>query len=545
MKNRMRRIAFTAMAAAVAMSTSIPAFAASLDFTEKSNNGHTYDVYQIFTGTYKNGELSEIKWGADSAYEANGAEAGTLVKDEILNELTGIGSNESDQKKLESITKYYNTADTTPTYSIALSKDVTTRTLEVADGYYLIKDKSNPTDDSYSTYIVKAAGEGITVTPKSAKPNFDKTVLDESAETHLDVNTANTLTDKGGVWSETADHSINEVFQFRLNAKLPANKEINDYAHYYLGFTDTLSKEVTYDGGMEVYVTLPNGTPVKLNESEYKVTGAPTAGTVSDADQTFTIEIMDLKQVLKDHELGDSLVNVSVDVVYNAHLNEKAAVSSAAPGADNNQNKAKLTYSNNPNVTGDGKTKPTDTDDSEEDTVFVFTYDLENFKVGNDEKTALAGAHFQIKEGDKVLKFTSTEEGVYVRAKDDAVADGETVFDTIITTASGKFVFKGLDAGTYTLVETQAPGDYNKAADMTIEIKATHKEENASKAEVVSLTRHLNGAEDSFTTNKIVNKRGSNLPETGGMGTALLYTVGGILVIGAGSVLVGKKRIRK
>ena len=39
-----------------------------------------------------------------------------------------------------------------------------------------------------------------------------------------------------------------------------------------------------------------------------------------------------------------------------------------------------------------------------------------------------------------------------------------------------------------------------------------------------------------------MNQAGTTLPETGGVGTTLIYVVGAILVLGAGVVLVTKKR---
>ena len=41
----------------------------------------------------------------------------------------------------------------------------------------------------------------------------------------------------------------------------------------------------------------------------------------------------------------------------------------------------------------------------------------------------------------------------------------------------------------------------------------------------------------------VINQSGSLLPSTGGIGTTIFYVVGGILVIGAGILLVAKKRM--
>ena len=46
-------------------------------------------------------------------------------------------------------------------------------------------------------------------------------------------------------------------------------------------------------------------------------------------------------------------------------------------------------------------------------------------------------------------------------------------------------------------------------------------------------------------TAEVANNTGALLPSTGGMGTTLFYTLGAILVLGAGVLLVTKKRKRR
>jgi len=87
-------------------------------------------------------------------------------------------------------------------------------------------------------------------------------------------------------------------------------------------------------------------------------------------------------------------------------------------------------------------------------------------------------------------------------------------------------LFKGLADGTYTLEESTVPSGYNKAADQTITI-----------------------AKDDYTaanleqTAEVINLSGSELPSTGGIGTTMFYVIGAILVIGAGVVLVTRRRM--
>ncbi len=558
MKNRMRRIAFTAMAAAVAMSTSIPAFAASLDFTDESNNGHTYGIYQIFTGNINgDNELSNIRWGADSTgYDASKTEQ-DLVDVVTLKALEDAVSLQGTQAKLNVITEYYNAADTTPeggkhTFTEGMSKDA--RVIkDLADGYYLIKDEA-ATEGTHTSYIVEIAGKDVKVTPKVVnEPGFDKQVWDED-NTDQTANPAAVVGDNG-YWGETADHSIGEVFQFRLKATLPENELIDTYKAYYLQFTDTLSKEVTYVGKEKLKVTVKDSTGVTGNmvlDTDFTATEPVVADEAG--NQNWTITITDLKAALKRLGLNDSLQGVEVIVTYDAYLNENAIVSesSATLTKGDNTNTAKLTYSNNPEYNGSG-TPGTRT--TEEDTVFVFTYDFDNFKTMQDGKTALKDAKFEIyaatvngsgetvKSGDAIPLVASTASDgstVYRRA---TIADATTT-TTMESPENGKFTVSGLDAGKYILVESKAPNGYTEAADMLITISATHEETDTTTASV-TMTRNLNDSTKNLTLNTIINKKGSKLPTTGGMGTTLLYTVGGLLVVGAGSMLVSKKRIRK
>ena len=73
----------------------------------------------------------------------------------------------------------------------------------------------------------------------------------------------------------------------------------------------------------------------------------------------------------------------------------------AVLGSEGNPNSVELTYSNNPNDTGDGKSKPANTGKTPKDTVKVFTYQTVINKVGEDEKTPLAGAGFTLSKKDK------------------------------------------------------------------------------------------------------------------------------------------------
>ena len=118
-------------------------------------------------------------------------------------------------------------------------------------------------------------------------------------------------------------------------------------------------------------------------------------------------------------------------------------------------------------------------------------------------------------------------DGTYRRAKvgEEGVA---------IVVKDGKVRVVGFDNGTYYLEETVAPQGYNK---LTARQKFIISDGN--------LDAVFN--EGVFSTGSgvhVVNKTGTMLPETGGMGTVMFISFGMLLVLAAGVLLVTKKRMQ-
>ncbi len=181
-----------------------------------------------------------------------------------------------------------------------------------------------------------------------------------------------------------------------------------------------------------------------------------------------------------------------------------------------------------------------------------------------------------IKDGDNYVVPTNKAEyegkTIYklVKGTADAYADVNTKYEKktvtetsyvdavvsieLTTDEYGRISFKDLGAGTYTLTETVTPEGFNTLEPITITIGFKGPDEVSTGDEKCEWTMTAEGLditqnEDSsgnklgiFSTN-IVNKSGSLLPSTGGIGTTIFYVVGGILVIGAGILLVTKKRM--
>lgn len=478
---RIRKIASVlltvAMLAAMVCQT---AFADETKYTISVAEGddHSYEVYQIFTGTASvEGsiiKLADVKWGKNAKL-GESVNVGDTVGDAVVNALTAV-NNSSDKEKLEVILKYVNLeSDAAGTVTSASS-------LEVESGYYLIKDlgKANNTE-SYSLYVVEVVADNITIKAKKDQPELTKSVKD--------VNDTNGNTSE---WQDSADYDIGDDVPFLLKTALPEN--FADYDKYELVFHDTLSKGLTFNNDVKVYV---DGTVI--DSSKY------TVETSTSDDCSFHVTITDLKAV------ENAAADKSVIVEYTAKLNENAVI-----GAEGNPNKAQLEYSNNPNNTNDtGKTV--------EDSAIVFTYEYIVNKV-DENKNPLSGAEFTLYK---------------------KVGGVETPLKafTVSGSKNDTFTLTGLDDGDYILKETKAPTGYNKIADIEFTITADHSDEKLNSLTVNNENFTADTAKGQITA-QIMNKSGSSLPTTGGIGTTILYVVGGILIVAAGVALITKKRVQ-
>lgn len=359
--------------------------------------------------------------------------------------------------------------------------------------------------------MVTKGNWNVPITPKAEKPTVEKKVYDNPDGTST------------GGFGSSADHAINEKFQFQLTATLPdsTNRAYDYYDKYSVIFHDTLSEGITYDGPYSVVIESNDITYTITDSSKYTIDT-----TDLESQNSFVVNI-DVKACAKDagFDLNDG---ATITVTYTAHLNDKAYVNTAG-GSTSNINKVYLTYSNNPkDESSIGKTP-------ESTPVYVYTYQLNNTKYHDDDNpnNVLAGAGFRLYSDEAChdedeIKLKMNDDGTYSR---DFSTEGKGV--EMISGQDGQFNVKGLDAGTYYLKETTPPDGYSACKVIPVTIKADH-----SRNDQVNL-------EGSNLTNDIVNIKagGITLPSTGGIGTTLFYVVGGGLMVAAIVLLVTKKRM--
>lgn len=209
----------------------------------------------------------------------------------------------------------------------------------------------------------------------------------------------------------------------------------------------------------------------------------------------------------------------SVFITYNAKLKNTAEMGNDSTA---NTNTAWLTY-------GDHDTKSTPV------TTNTYTYEFPVLKYTGsvDNPTLLSGAEFKLYSDydcKHEIKLANAGKNIYRY-----LIDGDTVAN-IVTDATGKFKIQGLAEDTYYLKETKAPHGYNKLeTPITVELQ--------KQPDGTSFMLILQDNKPTDTIN-VLNKSGSILPSTGGMGTTLIYLIGGALVLGSGFVLANKKRAK-
>ena len=530
MKKAIKKLLAALLAVAMVCAMAIPAFAGTEgDIT----TWHSFSAFQIFKGDVEGNDIKDFKisnvtWGSNIA-DNPAAFLDQLKADSTLGtQFHFIDATDANtaQKVLEVISKW----DDSDANSIAFARfvchylypDANAKPKPAVEGgggsdhihfdeagYYLVVDTTpfNPGDfdHAYNSFLlmVTHANWNVPITPKAEKPSVKKEVFD---------NFDNQDGTSTGVFGSSADHAINEKFQFKLTATLPASTDhaYDYYDTYAVCFKDTLSEGITYDG--------PDSVVIKSNNNTYNITDT-LKYTITESQNSFVVKIPDVKTCAEGLDLNDG---ATITVTYTAHLNDKAYVNTGS-GSTENKNSVQLQYSNNPRPGEYWGTTP-------KSEVYVFTYQLNNTKRQNNvDGPALAGAGFKLySDAECNNEVGLYQEGeFYYPIKD---ATGKKAVE-MISGENGQFHVKGLDAGTYYLKETITPAGYDTCGVTPVTIKADHSGNDHVNLEGSNLT--------------IVNKKagGITLPSTGGIGTTIFYVVGGGLMVAAIVLLVTKKRM--
>ena len=242
---KFKKMMALAIAMVMVLSMSISVFAANHEIST-TNTKHTYEIYQIFTGTVDNGKLTSLKYGQNT----KGRTIGDPVSQgdvETLNGIADAGNTAAlDQADIAAIIPFVDITGN-PIAEVGKDKEASA---SVPEGYYLIKDKDNSLSDpeQYTLYLIQVLDDDLAITPKSSTTTSDKKIKDINDSTDTAV----------GDVQDSADYDIGDNVPYVLTANLAGN--VSAYKKYHITFKDTLEAGKLKNN--KDYVVKINGTGV-------------------------------------------------------------------------------------------------------------------------------------------------------------------------------------------------------------------------------------------------------------------------------------------
>lgn len=392
---------------------------------------------------------------------------------------------------------------TASTWSGNKETGMTAELPNLAEGYYAIVATKVPDGIALEQSILNTAVTD-TISLKADTIPVTKTV--ENAD------------DTNDIAAETAKAAVGDTLNYTVKTRTPDLTNYRAEGNYTFKISDTLTNQKLDTGSFELKI---DGTVVNLTDVT-KVDGID-YGTYVNGSQTFTIAFDVAK--LKASEYSDK----EVVLTYSAEL--------MAEAVSVNGNNVTLTYSNDPY---------SDSTSTPGDTTKVYTYGLDIQKDFSDGSNNYSAVTFQLHKENAAGEIVNFEGagGSYTKA------DSETnpLETDLKLSGTGSLSLSGLDEGTYYLVETAAPADFNK---VTVKIVIAADANDPSTLDQTGSNATYNGssAKPTFSTGdrismsfNVLNQKGFQLPTTGGAGT-WMFTIGGIVLIAAaGGVFFALRR---
>lgn len=360
--------------------------------------------------------------------------------------------------------------------------------LSVAAGYYVANVEGTSAEVVYQNMLINAVMKA-----NSSTNSYDAAAVTASVKS-TDVTVDKDVTGAADDSDTTDAYKVGDYVPFTVTTAIPNYPSNSTYATFTITDAPT-NLSIVSDSAHAVTVTV-GGTPVAAAADTYTLD-------VSGGSMTISF--------VKDYILANT--GASVAVTYSAKVEDAAAVTAAGAAA----NDAKVTFNPNPYV---------DTTNDVEDIVTVKTYGYVFQKVGKDN-AALEGATFTL-YSDQACKTPVTK------------ADGTTAM-TSTSTKVGDLAyvyFNGLKADTtYYVKETTVPAGYVGCENFSFSLSSTTATADNPATADITETNYL------VNQTAVVNTPGAELPTTGGIGTTIFYVVGAILVVGAGVVLITRRRM--
>ena len=536
---KIKKMMALALAMVMVLAMSLPVFAAgegSLT-VKNSEKDVTYNFYKIFdltgqdTSNPADNVYDAVTYTIDSDWTAffNGDGAAYIVATNTTGNLNAINVNGT--TKYINITEDNRVAFTNAAMKYAIDNSLSTDKTAAGSangsdvsvtgldlGYYLMvpvdqtDEKTNPLTTGSIASLTSTVPNGE-IYVKATKPTVVKTDNTVSA----DIGQTVTYTLEGKMPNTSGTTSFTYKLQDEMTSGLTFNKDV---AVTIEGVTDPITSQCTID-----YTSVTNGFICDIPVASLQGTNGANIGK-------------------------------KITLTYTATVNENAIQST------NEKNKAKVIYGRN----------PSDLEESIPVEEELYSANIDIIKYTGDDATSgtkLANASFALMNSEGKyyhwVEATGTEgQDGYVAAHVEwvtvanaptsgtanvtdaqakALAEATTI-TTKTTSGDGTATFEGIKDGTYYLVEYAAPDGYNRlATPQAVTVEGTDVDNTTTHLENTAYAGQETFDQAVDATAEVLNQSGSVLPSTGGIGTTIFYVIGAILVLGAGILLVTRRRM--
>ena len=507
MKN-VKRILSMLLVSVMVLTLALPAFAADVKMLGKGQEFVGYKVLNV--KDYDPNDPTKVIYELNPKYEdVLKSVTGKTTEKEILEYIEAADPRAFADALYDAIKTANLTADAT---SVTVGEDQVFQNLD--KGFWLFEETTALDEyDEISSYMTTTVlDEDVEVTAKDNQVEHKKEIIETNDSTGYESD-----------WQGAADYDVavgpngekvGDVIPFRLTGVV--SKDYQKFDPYYFCFQDMMEEGLTLNrDSIKVY----NGTTL-INSDQYNLSIAD--------DQNFKVTFANLNNTL-DSQNNPIPQGGTIYVEFTATLNENSVI-----GMPGNANLSRLIYSNNPNTDDYGETPW--------DIVVVFTYDLTVNKV-DEAGEDLPGAGFTLYKWINSDPADQTQ-GDWVAVGPEQKGDAQTQFN-----------WPRIDAGKYKLVETTPIPGYNTIDPIEFTVIADYKQVKDTYGERIVLDDLRVDPADALTNiiitpdagaieGDVINESGVKLPETGGMGTTLFYIIGAALMIGAGVVLVARRRVK-
>ena len=379
----------------------------------------------------------------------------------------------------------------------------------------------------------------VTVYPKNqtGNPDLEKTVRENKNSTGKNTGSLTDITDG---FEHTATASVGDVVDYQIISTLPTiTSKASSLSEYT--YIDTMSKGIKYNKN-DVVIEFFRDSACTDKITTWAEDSGKFTVVYDDTQNSMTIKMTEsgLSEINESESVYTDSVkrgysDCTMRITYAATL-----TSDAQMGDTDNPNEVVLTW----------KRTNTTYYDTLEDCCHVYTYGIDVLKQFSDGKGDIQNVKFNLhNDTDDVYVVAELKDGVYY-AK--GITSKKADATTFIPNSNGHIIVKGLEDDAYSLTETATDKGYVLLKE-AVKIVITTKENGACEkcgAKLLTASATVNGKDVTMTEGNaivpltVVNNPGFDLPKTGGRGV-WMYTVGGVLLLGAAAFIVVKSRKHK